>query len=92
VESAANGAVVAGRDLAGFDLLVTDTDLREMSGKELAARLLSRCPDMKVLYLSGDEEERAEAKESHGHREAVLRKPFSPWSLARSVRSVLDAR
>jgi hypothetical protein len=47
---------------------------------------------MKVLYLSGDEEERAEAKESHGHREAVLRKPFSPWSLARSVRSVLDAR
>jgi len=90
VESAANGAAVAGRDLAGFDLLVTDTDLREMSGKELAARLLSRCPDMKVLYLSGDEEDGAE--ESHGHRDAVLRKPFSPWSLARSVRSVLDAR
>jgi PAS domain S-box-containing protein len=90
-ESMASGAAAAGLDLAGIDLLVTDTDLPEMSGKELAARLLTRCPDMRVLYLSGDDKA-PEADGSRGHGDAVLRKPFSPWSLARSVRSVLDAR
>ena len=98
VECTADAAAAAVLDPAGIDLLVTDAVLAGMSGKELATRLRSRCPDMKVLYLSQDAADPQEAGNSPaadeplGLRDLVLRTPFSPGSLARSVRSVLDAR
>ncbi len=97
VECAADAAAAAGKDPAGIDLLVTEAVLAGLSGKELAARLLSRCPHMKVLYLShGAAGPREEASRDVGQlpelRDPVLCKPFSPRSLALSVRSVLDAR
>jgi CheY-like chemotaxis protein len=38
---------------AGIDRVITDVNLPQMSGGELAARLKTRCPGMKVLFLSG---------------------------------------
>jgi two-component system cell cycle sensor histidine kinase/response regulator CckA len=72
-------------------LLLTDVILPQMNGRDLAARLASQQPQMRVLYMSGYTDD---AIVRHGVLEAevnFLAKPFSPESLARRVREVLDA-
>ena len=72
-------------------LLVTDMVMPQMSGRELASRLLPQRPETKILYMSGYTEE---AIATHGVLDAgtaFLEKPFSPDSLARKVREILDA-
>jgi two-component system, cell cycle sensor histidine kinase and response regulator CckA len=72
------------------DLLVTDVVMPGLGGRELAGRLSERSPGLKVLYLSGYTED---AVVRHGVREEqvdFLQKPFSPATLARKVREILD--
>jgi signal transduction histidine kinase len=71
-------------------LLLTDVVMPRMSGKELADRLKVIRPDLKVLFTSGYTDD---AIVHHGVLQAeiaFLQKPFSPVTLARKVREVLD--
>ena len=73
-----------------IDLLAADLVMPHMNGRELAQTLTEKFPQMKVLYLSGYTDD---AVVRHGilHSDVnFLQKPFSPFSLARKVRQVLD--
>lgn len=73
-------------------LLISDVVMPKISGRELAKRITTARPGTKVLFVSGYTDD---AIIHHGvidSNEAFLQKPFSPASLARKVRLVLDRR
>ena len=71
-------------------LLLTDVVLPQVSGPELAKRLASARPDMKVLCMSGCTDDSIVRHGVLAARFAYLQKPITPGVLTRKVREVLD--
>lgn len=73
-------------------LLVSDVILPKMSGAELSTRLAMRNPNMKILFMSGYIDDSVVRQGIREKEVAFLQKPFSPLSLAKKVREVLDGQ
>jgi CheY-like chemotaxis protein len=75
---------------ARFDLLLTDVVLPEMSGPELCQRLRERAAGLKVVYMSGYDDN---VLSPHGvlGAGAYLQKPFTHDSLLKIVRQAIEA-
>lgn len=74
-----------------IDLLLTDVVMPETSGKEVADRLTERYPGLKVLFMSGYTDETIVHQGVLDPNIEFIQKPFTPFTLARKVRDVLDA-
>jgi two-component system cell cycle sensor histidine kinase/response regulator CckA len=72
-------------------LLLTDVIMPRMGGRALAERLATMCPDLKVLFISGYNDQLTSRNSWLEQGKTLLQKPFLPAALARKVREVLDS-
>jgi PAS domain S-box-containing protein len=82
---------VVERHGGAIHLLLTDVVMPGLSGRELADRLSTRSPELRVLYMSGYPGDAVVQRGSLPSGSAFVQKPFSPDGLARKVRDVLDS-
>ncbi|HVG32634.1 MAG TPA: ATP-binding protein [Pyrinomonadaceae bacterium] len=81
---------VAERHAGPIHLMLSDVVMPQMSGRELAEQLSPVRREMKVLYMSGYTDD---AIVHHGVLDegmAFIEKPFTPDTLTRKLREVLD--
>jgi two-component system cell cycle sensor histidine kinase/response regulator CckA len=76
-------AIALARSDSQIDLLVTDVVMPEMDAFELAERITSELPEVRVLFTSGYTDAAAEGP--------FIQKPFTPAELVEKVSSVLAA-
>lgn len=76
-----NAAIELARTTPGIDLLVTDIVMPEMDAFELAARVNTEVPGIRILYTSGYTDAAAEGP--------FIQKPFTPQQLVDKVSAVL---
>ncbi len=75
-----------------IDLLLSDVVMPDVSGPELAQRMLRLRPAMQVLYVSGFPNRVGAGSTGLSRHAAMLPKPFAPHTLALKVRECLDTR
>jgi CheY-like chemotaxis protein len=68
-----------------FDLLLTDVNMPQMTGDELARRLRHEEPSLKVLYLTGYSDQLFREKTTLWQDEAYLEKPCTIAGLLEAV-------
>jgi PAS domain S-box-containing protein len=88
--SGGEALLICEKHLRPIHLLLTDVVMPQMSGPELSKRLAALEPNMKLLCMSGYTDD---SIFRHGVLEAeiaFLQKPFTPQTLTRRVREVID--
>ena len=82
-------AVFTGYD-GPIHLILTDVVMPEMGGRELAEKIKSEKPEVKVIFMSGYSDN-AVSDNGTLHKDVkFIKKPFSPGGLASKVREVLN--
>jgi two-component system cell cycle sensor histidine kinase/response regulator CckA len=71
-------------------LLVTDVVMPEMGAGELVDRLLTKRPNLKVLFISGYTNDEVVRRGVTRSDSAFVQKPFTPLDLMQKVRGLLD--
>jgi CheY-like chemotaxis protein len=82
------GLMVYSSYRARLDLVLTDIDMPQMNGMQLAERIRAQDPDRKIIFMSG------RAPEHPGGLAGckVLSKPFQPAQLIATVECVLQTQ
>ena len=76
--------------VGSIHLLLTDVVMPQMSGPEVAEKILTVRPGIKVLYMSGYPDHPVFDQGGVSRETGFLPKPFSPHVLAQKVRETLD--
>jgi CheY-like chemotaxis protein len=73
-------------------LLLTDVVMPKMSGPKVAEKVTALRPDIKVLYMSGYTDDSIVHHGVLSEGLPFIQKPFSPLSLRKKIREVLDRK
>jgi two-component system sensor histidine kinase EvgS len=73
-----------------IDLLLTDVVLPEMSGKEVAEKILAIDLDIKILFTSGYPEKHISVFGELGRKINFINKPFTRKNLLEKIKEVFD--
>ncbi len=90
-ENGIEAGLMASQQGNQFDLLLTDMVMPGMGGRELAQQLSSIKPDLRILFMSGYTDDLCVLAGQQTASTGFLQKPFTPETLARTIRSILDA-
>jgi CheY-like chemotaxis protein len=74
-----------------LDLLLTDLRMPGIQGRELADRLIAVRPDMRVLLMTGFDEDAGTDEDAAAGGRPLIHKPFGAEDLATTVRAILDS-
>jgi signal transduction histidine kinase/CheY-like chemotaxis protein len=74
-----------------FDIIITDQTMPNMTGDELALKLMSIRKDIPVIICTGFSEKISEEKARKKGIRALLMKPVIKQEMARTIREVLDS-
>ncbi len=78
-------------DPTGVDLVITDMTMPQMTGEELARRVLTLRPDLPVILCTGYSEVMTEGRAQELGIAKYVQKPLSNKDLAGIIREILDA-
>jgi PAS domain S-box-containing protein len=84
-------ARVSAEHTGRIDLLLTDVVMPGMGGRALAEAVRGQRPGTRILYMSGYTDDAVIRSGVEASRDWFIQKPFTPLSLARRVREVLDS-
>ena len=87
--SPAEALASAARKSLVIDLLVTDVVMPGMNGGELADKLVAMRPGLRVLFITGYDDEDVAARGLIGPGRECLGKPFTPAQLRSRVQALL---
>ena len=88
--SGADAIALLERHAGDLDLVFTDVVMPGMNGRELAARLQTLRPGLRVLYTSGYTEDTILRHGVLDDASRFLSKPYTPAELRRRIRAALD--
>jgi signal transduction histidine kinase/HAMP domain-containing protein len=80
------------KNQADYDLIITDMEMPDMTGEELARRILQHCEDVPVIICTGFSENMDEKLAQEIGVKELLMKPLTKLDLALTVRKVLGFR
>jgi signal transduction histidine kinase len=75
-----------------FDLVITDMNMPNLTGKQLALEMLKIRPDLPIILCSGFSEPISEQSADELGIRGYLVKPIGIKELAKTVRTILDAK
>lgn len=76
----------------GFDLVITDQTMPNMTGVVLASQMMAMKPGVPIILCTGFGSQIDEDRALNMGIEAFLHKPVSPVEVARTIRTILDTK
>jgi two-component system cell cycle sensor histidine kinase/response regulator CckA len=90
VEDPSQAEALCGQHANSIKLLLADMILPRMNGREVARRVATHIPDIRVLYMSGFPTHNIVNQGILEPGISFLQKPFTAVALAAKIREVLD--